>query len=167
VHWKMLAKAAAPAALPDILKPSSLSGPRKGMSLMKGRVKSSGSMMAKPVMPPPKKPSIQTNLGKDDVVENDSDEEEKAKDSTEKENIESNQKTIKLFDVDSKKPTPKTTPQSDSTANKVQEVPKSSEKRKIAGGTLSGITKTKFNAEYAVSGTASQISKFLNFQFYQ
>ena len=71
VHWKRLATAAAPAALPDILKPTSLSGPRKGMSLMKGRVKSSGSMMAKPVMPPPKKPSIQTNLGKDDVVEND------------------------------------------------------------------------------------------------
>ena len=161
-HWKRLATAAAPAALPDILKPTSLSGPRKGMSLMKGRVKSSGSMMA-----PPKKPSTQTNLGKDDVVENDSDEEEKAKDSIEKENVESNRKTIKLFDVDSKKTTTNSTPQSDSTANKVQEVPKSNQKRKIAGGTLSGITKTKFNAEYAVSGTASQISKFLHFLFYR
>ena len=162
-HWKRLATAAAPAALPDILKPTSLSGPRKGMSLMKGRVKSSGSVMAKPVMPPPKKPSILTNQGKDDVVENDSDEEEKAKDPIEKENVESDRKTIKLFDVASEKPTPKTTTQSDSTAKKVQEVPKSNQKRKIAGGTLSGITKTKFNAEYAVSGRASQITKFLHF----
>ena len=120
---------------------------------MKGRVKLSGSMMAKPMMPPPKKSSVQTNPAKDDVVENDSDEEEKTKDSTEKENV----KSIKLFDVESGKSSPKTTSQSDFTANKVQEVPKNNQKRKIAGGTLSGITKTKFNAEYAVSGRVSQI----------
>jgi len=129
------------------------------MSLMKGRVKSSGSMMAKPKIPPSKKPTIQSNPVKD-VVENDSDEEEKPKDLTEKKNVD--RKIIKLFDVDSEKPT-KTTSQDDSTANKVLEVPKSNQKRKIAG-TLSGITKTKFNAEYAVSGRV-QLSKFLLFHF--
>ena len=80
-------------------------------------------------------------------------------DTTEEEN--DARKSIKLFDVDSEKP--KQTSQINSTATNVQEVPKNNQKRKIVG-TLSGITKTQFNAEYAVSGEDKNKSSLTNLQ---
>ena len=80
-HWKKLATAAAPAALPDILKPTSThTGSRKVPSLMKGRLTSTGSMMTKTKLPATdkfKKP--ENSPAKTDVVENDSDEEDVSK----------------------------------------------------------------------------------------
>lgn len=80
-HWKKLATAAAPAALPDILKPTSThTGSRKVPSLMKGRVTSAGSMMTKKKVPAADTINkMEINTAKTDVVENDSDEEDISK----------------------------------------------------------------------------------------